>query len=109
MFSESKSVDRKILLLIITVEAFLWYNFYRREIAWYPPENWDQTTFLCEAYTLQERVLSSGLGEFWRTLWSPGHASGLALPIEGALSGLLLGGARIPQLCVNFIAFVALQ
>ena len=33
----------------------------------------------------------------------------MALPIEGALAGLVLGGARLPQLCVLFIAFCALQ
>ena len=104
-----KHFDQKILLLIIAAQALFFCSFYSREIAWYPPENWDQTTYLCEAYTLQEAVLSKGFGEFWRALSSPGHPSGLGLPIEGAVSGLMLDGARLPQLCVNFIAFVALQ
>ena len=33
----------------------------------------------------------------------------MLFPIEGALSGIILGGTRLPQLCVLFIAFCALQ
>jgi hypothetical protein len=38
MFSNGKSFDRLILLLIITVQAFLFRSFYHREIEWYPPK-----------------------------------------------------------------------
>jgi hypothetical protein len=37
------------------------------------------------------------------------HANGLLFPIEGALSGIILGGTRLSQLCVLFIPFCALQ
>jgi hypothetical protein len=109
MFSKERRFDGRILLLLITLEALLLYNFYTREIAWYPPQNYDQTFYLTQTYRLQERIRQNGLGEFWRELWRQDHASSLAFPIEGALAGLILGGVRWPQLSVLFIAFCALQ
>jgi hypothetical protein len=109
MFSENKVFDRKILFLIITVEAFLFYNFYHREIAWYPPQNYDQTSFLAEAYQLQERIFSNGLSELWSALWRPGQPSGIALPIEGTLLSLIFGPGRLSLLLFNFVVFAILQ
>jgi hypothetical protein len=109
MFSESKPVDRIVLFLLITAEAFLFYNFYHREIAWYPPQNFDQTVFLAEAYQLQERIFSHGLGELWNALWSPGQPSGVALPVEGVFFSLVFGPGRLSLLLLNLAAFVILQ
>jgi len=109
MTSTVKYFDRRILFFIIVFEALLFYSFYRREIAWYPPKNFDQAAYLTQAYGLQERISSRGLGELWKAVWNKGHFSTLGLPIEGALLGLALGGTRFPQLCVNFIGFCALQ
>jgi hypothetical protein len=105
----SKNIDRRVLFVLIAVEAVLFCNFFYREIAWYPPPNNDQTAFLTEAYKLEERTFSRGLGELRKAVWSRGHASGLLLPVEGAFAGLVLGGTRLPQLCILFIAFGALQ
>jgi hypothetical protein len=109
MFSESKSLDRKVLFLIIAVEAFLFYNFYHREIAGYPPQNYDQTVILAEAYQLQERIFSNGLGELWSAWWRPGQPSGVALPIEGTVLSLVFGPGRLSLLLFNFFAFAILQ
>jgi hypothetical protein len=109
MFSENKSYDRTILLLVIAFEALLACNFYHREIAWYPPENHDQTVFITEAYKLQERIFLNGLGEIGKALWSHGHPSGIALPIEGTLLSLVFGQGRFSLLLVNFVAFAILQ
>jgi hypothetical protein len=109
MFSKDRQFDWIILWLLIAFEALLFYNFYIREIAWYPPLYWDQTSYLTQAYHLQERIRQYGLSAIWRELWHRGHDGTLAFPIEGALTGLVLGGARLPQLCVLFIAFCALQ
>jgi hypothetical protein len=109
MISNNSSFDQRVLLVLIAVEALLFCNFCSREIAWYAPQNFDQTYFLTEAYKLEDRVFSKGIGELWKALWIRGHASGLLLPIEGALSGLVFGGSRLPQLCVLFIAFSTLQ
>ena len=35
---------------MIEFESLACYNFYTREIAWYPPSNFDQTSYLMEAY-----------------------------------------------------------
>jgi hypothetical protein len=109
MISKNKIFDRRVLVILIAFEAVLFCSFFFREIAWYSPQNFDQTLFLTEAYRLEERVYSKGLGELWNALWSKGNPSGLLLPIEGAFAGLLLGGTRLPQLLVLFTAFSALQ
>ena len=91
MVSGKSDFDRKILVIVLTVEALLLWSFYCREIAWYPPLNSDQLAYLEEAYRLRARILEHGLGDLLRVSWYKGHVSGLLLPIEGALSGLLLG------------------
>jgi hypothetical protein len=109
MLSSKSGFDRKILGLLLAFEALLFWSFYWREIAWYPPLNFDQLAYLEEAYRLRDRLLEHGLGDLLRVSWYKGHYNGLVLPIEGALSGLLLSGARWPQLAVNFVFFGALQ
>ncbi len=102
-------VHRRVLVVLVALELVLFLVFYTREIAWYPPLRFDQTGYLTEAYRIQERLLWQGPSAFWRILWSSGHPTGVALPIEGAISGLLVGGTRLPELCVLFFAFVLLQ
>jgi len=109
MISSKSNFDTKVLGIVLAFQALLFWTFYCREIAWYPPLNSDQVAYLEEAYRLQERILWHGLGDLFKTSWYKGHVSGLLLPIEGALSGLLLGGARWPQLAVNLVFFGALQ
>src|ERR1700730_11309297 len=109
MLSTNGHFDRWILGVVLAFQALVCCSFYSREIAWYPPLNFDQTTFLAEAYHLEERILGHGWGEIWKVVRSKDHASGLLLPIEGALSGLVFGGPRWPQLVVNFVLFGALQ
>ena len=104
-----KWFDRIILALLIVVQAVLCYNFYVREIAWYPPANYDQTGYLTSAYYIENGVRQKGFIELARGIGNRGHPTGVALPIEGALAGLFFGGARLPQLFVIFLAFCALQ
>jgi hypothetical protein len=101
--------DKTILFSVLAVEAVLLWSFYTREIAWYPPMGFDQTSYLTDAYRLQERILGHGFGEIWQVIKSRNHANGLLLPIEGALAGIVLGGARWPQLALNFLFFGVLQ
>jgi hypothetical protein len=102
-------MERGALGMLIIFEALLFYAFYTREIAPYPPQGYDQAVYLAQTYRLQEEVSTKGLGELWRDLASGDHPTNLALPVEGALFGLIVGGARFPQLCVLFVAFCALQ
>jgi len=82
----------------------LFFAVYNREIAWYPPANFDQASYLMSTYRLQEDVLEHGFGKFWRR-FGVLKCNGVALPIEGAVFGIIIGGARLPQLCVNFVLF----
>jgi hypothetical protein len=102
-------VHRRVLAFLVAVEFLLFLVFYSREIAWYPPLSFDQTQYLTQAYQLQEQALWQGPGKLWNNLWSSGHSTGLGLPIEGAITGLLFGGTRLPPLCVLFFAFVVAQ
>ncbi len=109
MTSNHRSFDRRLLCLLFIFEAVLFFAVYNREIAWYPPANFDQASYLMSTYRLQEDVLAHGFGKFWKAIRSAPNATGVALPIEGALFGIIIGGARLPQLCVNFILFFSLQ
>jgi hypothetical protein len=109
MISQEKRLDRTILFVLIVLEALLFYSFYTREVAWYPPDNFDQASYLLETYRLQEHIFAHDLGQVWKAFSSGGHAAGVLFPIEGALAGIIIGGARLPQLTVLFISFCALQ
>jgi hypothetical protein len=109
MTSKDHQLDRTILWVLIGIEALLFYAYYAREVAPYPPQNFDQAVYLSEAYSLETRTHEHGISELWRAIWSKNHFSSLLLPIEGAVFGLMLGGQRLPQLCVLFVGFCALQ
>jgi hypothetical protein len=109
MSSNHRQFDRTVLCLLFVFEALLFWTVYKREVAWYPPLLFDQAYYLLGTYGLQEDVLAHGFGQLRKAIWSAGHPTGVALPIEGALSGLILGGARFPQLGVNLVLFFALQ
>jgi hypothetical protein len=105
----SRDFDRTFLFLLFVFEALVFWTVYNREIAWGPPLYFDQAHYLVRAYELQEEVLGHGLGRLWKAISSPGHPTGVALPVEGALCGLIIGGARFSQLCVNLVLFLVLQ
>ena len=109
MISQEKRLDRTILFVLIVLEALLFYSFYTREVVWYPPDNFDQASYLLDTYRLQERIFTHDLGQVWKAFSSDGHAAGVLFPIEGALAGIIIGGTRLPQLAVLFISFCALQ
>jgi hypothetical protein len=109
MISSQRELDRRLLCFLFIFEALLFWAVYNREIAWYPPANSDQATYLVSTYRLQEDVLAHGFGKFWKAIWSSQNPTGVALPIEGAIAGIIIGGARFPQLCVNFVLFFVLQ
>jgi hypothetical protein len=76
MITKNDFFDRKILLMVIAFEALLYYSFYTREVAWYPPDNFDQAGYLMEAYQLQEQILTHGIGQVCKFFWSSAHALG---------------------------------
>jgi hypothetical protein len=80
-----------------------------REVAWYLPDNFDQSSYLIETYGLQERIFIHGLGQVWKSFWSRRHAATALFPIEGALPGIFIGGTQLPQPCVLFLGFCGLQ
>jgi len=46
------SIDRRVLCLLFIFEAMLFFAVYNREIAWYPPANFDQASYLMSTLPL---------------------------------------------------------
>lgn len=103
-----KGIDRYVLAALIALQLLACYNFYSREIAWYPPSNYDQSVYLMDAYRTKERILTSGFGQLARVVGSRSY-TGPALPILGAVSGLCFAGGRLPVLLIPFVGFILLQ
>jgi hypothetical protein len=108
MISLVKGIDRYVLLALIIFEALACYNFYSREVAWYPPGNFDQSLYLLDAYRTKESILDHGLGQLVVALRSH-YSNGIGLPILGGLFGLCLPGGRFPALLIGFLAFGLVQ
>jgi hypothetical protein len=108
MNSSGNRFDRVVLFSLFVFQALLCYNFYAREIAWYPPSNFDQTGYLTASYRIEEQIFTQGLGELVRALGGK-YSTGVLLPIEGALAGLFIKGGRLPRLFILFLTFYALQ
>lgn len=95
--------------MLLAFEVLFFYTSYRREIAPYLANDFDQAGYLQTSYELQEAVLKNGLGALVREACQPGHPTGMAFPIEGAFLGVLLGGTRFPRLLLNFLTFCTLE
>jgi hypothetical protein len=109
MISNHRESDKNLLCLLFIFEALLFWAFYNREVAWCPPTNSDQAANFVSTYRLQEDVLAHGSGKFWKAIWNSQNPTGVAIPIEGAIAGIIMGGTRFPQLCVNYFLFLVLQ
>jgi hypothetical protein len=108
MASPFNKLDRFVLAFLIVLEAFACYNYFCREVAWYPPGNFDQSLYLLNAYRIKETILTNGLGQLVVALRSH-YSNGVGLPILGALFGLCFPGGRLPALLIGFLAFGVLQ
>src|SRR5258708_9464017 len=89
MFSSKSDFDRKILGIVLAFEALLFWSFYCREIAWYPPLTFDQLGYLEAAFHLRGRILAHGLSDLLNASWYRGHVTGLLRPVAGGFSCLL--------------------
>ena len=85
MITNNDFFDRKIFLIVVALEALLYCSFYNREVAWYPPDNFDQAGYLVETYRLQEDILTHDLGQVWKFFSSSGHNAGVLFPGSGTL------------------------
>lgn len=94
---------------LLVFEALIYAGFYFREVAWFPPQHYDQAGYLTMAYELQELLSRLGLRGLLKTVADAPSASGPLFPLVGGLLSTLFGGGRLPALLVNFLGFVALQ
>ena len=108
MISFVKVIDGYVLAALIAFELLVCYNFYCREIAWYPPANYDQTIYLMDAYRTKERILTGGFGQLARVIGSRSiHWLGTS-DFRCSLWSLLCRWA-VPDTIVSFVGFSVLQ
>jgi hypothetical protein len=111
MSGERKRYDCLLLILLFVIQGVVFRRFYLREIAWCVPANFDQGGNLFRSYEAQEYVLKHGIlslpGLFWDSATK--LPRGCALQFEGALTALIIGGARFPRLLFNLLVFLAWQ
>src|SRR5260370_2915794 len=79
MIPDDGKFDRRILLLLIGLEALLFGNVYSREVAWYPPGYFDQPVYLLQAYHLQQQILTHCLVRLCQSIWTSANQHGVTL------------------------------
>ena len=111
MIGIPKSSDRAILLALFVFEFLVFRNFYHREISWSIAANYDQCQYLFQSYQMQDAVTRGSLLALPKVFIEQAQVTpqGCLLALEGAISGLIFGGARFPRLLINILAFMALQ
>lgn len=110
-YGENLTASQGLLLVgaLVLFYSLLFFGYYEREIAAFPPENYDQAVYLFQAYQLEDSILKNGLIEIWRYLRDSAEPQGLLFPVEGSVLSLLFGGGRFGALLVNLFAFIGLE
>jgi hypothetical protein len=69
------------LVALIVFEALVCYNFDTREVAWYPPGNRDQSSYLVEAHRTKGQILTNGFVQL-DSIIRISYNTGAALPMR---------------------------
>lgn len=110
-YGENLTASQSLLFVgaLILFYSLLFFGYYEREIAAFPPESYDQTAYLFQAYQLEDGILKNGLIEIWRYLRDSAEPQGLLFPVEGSVLSLLFGGGRFGALLLNLFVFIGLE
>ncbi|MCL5291270.1 MAG: hypothetical protein M1548_01905 [Actinobacteria bacterium] len=98
-----------IFALLIVFEYLIFRSFVVNEIAPFYPTSHDQTSYLQMTYRLYDLMLKEGVFAGLRNALSQPAATGMFMPIQGALFFMLAGASRLSALTTNFIYFALLQ
>ena len=98
-----------LVIVLLVCEYGLFRQHVLREVAWAYPANFDQASYLFQAYGDYEKIVTKGL--------LPGLESGLLAPAptgimlqtQAALLFLMLGPTRLSALTLSFLYFALLQ
>ncbi|VTR91428.1 unnamed protein product [Gemmata massiliana] len=94
---------------LVAVELATLVSYARREIAWAFPGHYDQTAYITQAYRIVHDASDQGLFPAIRSCLAKPHATGILLPVQGAIHCVILGHDRVSVLSVNFAHFVLFQ
>ncbi|AMV29430.1 hypothetical protein VT84_33860 [Gemmata sp. SH-PL17] len=94
---------------LVAVELATLVSYARREIAWAFPGHYDQTAYITQTYRIVHDASDQGLFPAIRSHVAKSHATGILLPVQGALHCVVLGHDRVSVLSVNFAHLVLFQ
>ncbi|MBP3959662.1 hypothetical protein J8F10_30825 [Gemmata sp. G18] len=94
---------------LVAIEVATFVSYARREIAWAFPGYYDQTAYITQAYGIVHDASNRELFPAIRSYLAAPHATGILLPIQGAIHCVILGHDRVSVLSVNFAHFVLFQ
>lgn len=95
--------SRRALLLILFVEAVLFYGKASRDVVSFYPRRFDQATFLSLTYEAFERCRSVGFAAGIAELVKRGIPNGILLPIEAVALFQGTGASRLAALSLNLL------
>lgn len=98
-----------LLIVLITIEAIVFYRVMIVELAPFYPTQFDQLSYYLETYSLIDRVQTAGWWTMIDEFILPRSAVSVQFTTQGALLGILFGADRTVIISLNFIYFVALQ
>ncbi len=96
------------LVLILLVEAVLFFWMANRDVVRFYPRRFDQATYLSLTYETYERCKSAGLAAGIAELVKRGIPNGILLPIEAVTLFSVTGPSRLSALSLNLLHFVVL-
>jgi hypothetical protein len=98
-----------VVAALVAIELVTFATYTQREIAWAYPGSYDQAAYLVETYQLGRDASACGLPKAVRQHFAQSHATGVLLPLQGAVHGIVLGPGRLAALSVNFAHFAFFQ
>ena len=109
MIRDKHRFDRTFLLVLIALEALLFFSFLLERSPGIRPTTSIRPLTLLRPTGFRNASLPTVWVRSGNISGVSGHAAGVLFPIEGALAGIIIGGTRLPQLVVLFLGFCALQ
>ena len=97
-----------LLLGLFSLQALTSLSFYRSAVEPFPPEAYDQASYLARVYELTAAYDTSGLGRLLRAPFE-GGAQGVLMAFNGALLEVGSRLGRLSPLLLNFAALLAVE
>jgi len=106
--SSSRYLFGLFVLSLISIEYIFFRHYALRDIVPYFPANFDQAGYLTQSYAAYEKVLQTGVGTSFQTIFGGLPTSYTFIP-QALLFFSILGASRLTALTINFFYFALLQ